>query len=146
MTGKNLSAMVILIVVGLACFSSNAAAANVYIDVDVIYASNEHSGREQSLEYLDPNLPYDSFRLLERQSFRSEFMETSSVDIPEGGTLLIRPESYSGSMIRIKVWIQKATRYKLDMVLQLANGGTVLVAGPSYKNGVILIPISAKIK
>ena len=121
-------------------------AAQVHLDVDIIYASNDHTGRDPRIHSIGQDLPFDSLELLDRKQFSVDFKDISQIAIPNGGKMYIQPESYDGSMIKVKVWMEKASKYKLNMILQLANGGIVVVGGPSYQNGTILMPISAKIR
>ena len=148
MRGRLLSLAVFVIVifciVNYDC--AEALAGQVKIQTDIVYASNDHQGIDPQLNFRHQGLPYDTYKLINRQTLKLDFKQTGKIAIPSGGELKLMPDSYNGSMIKLKVWVEKATKYKLDMVLELANKGTVMVGGPSYQNGVLLIPITASIE
>ena len=69
-------------------FIDSLLAAQVHFNVDVVYASNDHTGRDPDVRGLGQDLPYDSLKLLDQRKFSVGFSEISEVSIPP------RPEGF----------------------------------------------------
>ncbi len=131
-------------------FASAGAAfaeAPVSIDLGVAVASNDGTRIDPQLANLRAKLKamfdYTSYRMLDRQKRTLAVGETGDFALPGGRSMRVTPAPAAGNKVRLAVQIMEGQRNLLTTTLGLSRGGMVLVGGPAYQNGVMILVISA---
>jgi hypothetical protein len=124
------------------------AAPSVTVEVGVAHASNEGSSIDPALSKLKSKLQdmfkYSSYKMLDRQKRTIAVGATGEIPLPGNRVLKATPASVEGGKIKLDVQILEAGKNKLTTSLGLNKGGMVLVGGPAYQNGVLILVISAE--
>ena len=134
----------------LALFAAVAceAADTVSVDVGAIYASNEGTSIDPALGTIRTKLRsmfnYTSYRMLDRKRRSLSVGETGEFDLPGQRTMRATPLPSQGDKVRLSIQISEGPRMLLTTTLGLRRGGMVLVGGPSYQSGVLILIISAE--
>lgn len=131
--------------------SRSAAAEDLPVMVDVFTASEEPGGISPELEYLSARLQATPFRF---NSYRA--LGTASTEIPVGSEAVltfdigeplkvaIRVRSIGSDASSVSVGLSRGENRFLDSELELGRNGTVLVGGPPYGSGYLMIAISER--
>lgn len=131
----------------LAAATAAHADAPVSIDLGVAVASNDGTRIDPQLANLRAKLKamfdYKSYRMLDRQKRTLAVGETGEFALPGGRSMRVTPAPAAGNKVRLAVQIMEGQRNLLTTTLGLSRGGMVLVGGPAYQNGVMILIISA---
>jgi hypothetical protein len=133
-------------------FATGAAAAaapgTVTVDIGVVVASNQGNSIDPSLTTLRTKLQsmfnYSSYKVLDRKRRTLAVGETGDFDLPGGRSMRVTPVPASEMKVRLAVQILEGGRNLLTTTLGLSRGGMVLVGGPPYQSGVMILLISAE--
>lgn len=135
----------------VAFFASAAASYGggaVGVDIGVVLASTEGSSVDPSLASLRGKLSsmfnYSSYRMLDRQRKTLEVGQTGEFGLPGGRSIRVTPAPPSGAKMRLAVQLMEGQKNLLTTTLGLSRGGMVLVGGPRYQSGVLILLISAE--
>ena len=130
-----------------------AAAPMVSLQAQVFLASNQPrvatDPRLASLiAELRKALPYSVFQLLGTPSGRTALgtawrAELPGGDAPGARTLELTPTAIDRGTIQLQARIIQGKIVLVNTTVRLPNGGTVVIGGPAYQNGVLVIVISA---
>lgn len=124
------------------------AAASAVIEVGVAHASHEGSSIDPALSKLKSKLQsmfnYSSYKMLDRQKRTVAVGETAEVPLPGNRLFKATAVSIDGGKIKLDVQILEGGKNKLTTSLGLNKGGMVLVGGPAWQNGVLILVISAE--
>lgn len=148
-SGKTASLALSLLLV-LAMFLPVAALAGPTVSIEVAIAHASHEGKsiDPALSKLKSKLQsmfnYSSYKMLDRQKRSLGVGETGEIPLPGNRILKATPASIEGSKIKLDVQILEGGKNKLTTALGLNRGGMVLVGGPTYQNGVLILVISAE--
>lgn len=140
---------IVFVIVILALAAGTAASPDqpVSIDLGVAVASNEGTRIDPQLADLRAKLKamfdYTSYRMADRLKKTLAVGETGEFALPGGRTMKVTPAPSSGGKVRLAVQIMEGPRNLLTTTLGLARGGMVLVGGPAYENGVLILIIEA---
>lgn len=140
----------VLVCLFLLSFPSASAGAEgaVAVEVGVVLASNEGTGTDPALAEIRGKLEsmfrYTSYRMLDRMGKTLSVDATGEFPIPGGRTMRVTPAPSSGNKVRLAVQILEGPKSLLTTTLGLSRGGMVLVGGPSYRNGTLILIISAR--
>jgi len=142
-------ALAIALLIWCACGPRGALAADrVAVDIGVVLASAEGSTVDPALAPLRGKLAsmfnYSSYRLLDRMRRTLEVGRTEEFALPGGRSIRVTPAPPAGNKVRLGVQLMEGARNLLTTTLGLSRGGMVLVGGPSYRNGVLILLISAE--
>lgn len=125
-----------------------SADAPVAIDVGVVVASNEGTTMDPALSSIRDKLQsmfnYSSYRMVDRQKRTLSVGETGEFGLPGNRSMRATPVPAKGSKVRLAVQIMEGDRSLLSTTLGLTRGGMVLVGGPTYQKGVLILIISAE--
>ncbi len=129
--------------------AGQAEAANaVSVDVGAVYASNEGTSIDPVLGTIRGKLQsmfnYTSYRMLDRKRRSLAVGETGEFELPGGRSMRATPLPAQGNKVRLSIQISDGQRKLLATTLGLSRGGMVLVGGPSYRSGVLILIISAE--
>jgi hypothetical protein len=87
---------------------------------------------------------YSSYKVLDRKRRTLAVGETGDFDLPGGRSMRVTPVPASEMKVRLAVQILEGGRNLLTTTLGLSRGGMVLVGGPPYQSGVMILLISAE--
>ena len=122
--------------------------APVAIDVGVVVASNEGTTMDPALSSIRNKLKsmfnYSSYRMVDRLTRTLSVGETGDFGLPGNRSMRATPVPAEGNKVRLAVQIMEGDRNLLSTTLGLTRGGMVLVGGPSYQKGVLILIISAE--
>ncbi|MGE5189291.1 MAG: hypothetical protein ACM3NF_04475 [Gemmatimonadota bacterium] len=135
-------------VLALAAATAASADQPVSIDLGVAVASNEGSRVDPQLARIRAELKamfdYTSYRVVDRQRRTLAVGETGDFSLPGGRSMRVTPAPSSGAKVRLAVQIMEGRRNLLTTTLGLSRGGMVVVGGPGYQNGVLILIIEAE--
>ena len=118
---------------------------SVSLTVQVIHASNAGTSVDPALAKIRAQLgsmKYSSYKLLETRPFSTALGAKHAMPLPGGRTLDLYPFGLSGGSLELLVTINDGSKRLLDTTFRLSNNGTILVGGPTYGDGVLLVAIS----
>jgi len=122
--------------------------APVAVDVGVVVASNEGDTMDPALTPIRNQLysmfNYTSYRLVERLKRTLSVGETGDFGLPGNRSMRVTPVPAKGDKVRLAVQMMEGERNLLTTTLGLSRGGMVLVGGPPYQKGVLILIISAE--
>ena len=142
----------LLSVLLLLSFSPGSATAEsgspVTVDVGVVLASHDGSTVDPQLSSIQDKLRsmvnYSSYRMLDRQKRPLEVGQTGEFPLPGNRSLRVTPSPSRGEKVRLAVQITEGGKNLIATTLGLSRGGMVLVGGPSYQKGVLILILSAE--
>ncbi len=119
----------------------------VMVRVDEVIAADTNEGIDQRLMPLSPRLEslfgYTTYRLISHQVARTEFGQTLAFSLPGGWIVHVEPDSVEGDMIAMELMLFQGARPMMTTDLKLRNHGLLIVGGPHYQQGMLIIPIGA---
>jgi len=134
-------------VLALAAGAATPAETPVSVELGVAVASNDGSRIDPQLANIRAKLKamfdYTSYRMLDRRKRTLAVGETGEFGLPGGRSMRVTPVPSAANKVRLAVQIREGQRNLLTTTLGLSRGGMVLVGGPSYQNGVLILIISA---
>ena len=120
----------------------------VTVDVGIVLASQEGATVDPALSSIQGKLRsmfnYTSYRMLERKQRSLHVGELWEYDLPGNRTMRVTPSPSRGTKVRLAVEIREGGKNLLATTLGLSRGGMVLVGGPPYRKGVLILIISAE--
>lgn len=146
--GRRLPAIAFLALVLLAQPVVASPDAPVAVDVGVVVASNEGSTMDPALSSIRDKLQsmfnYSSYRMIDRLKRSLSVGETGNFVLPGNFSMRATPVPSKANKVRLDVQIMEGNKNLLSTTLGLSRGGMVLVGGPSYQKGVLILIISAE--
>jgi hypothetical protein len=139
-------ALVVLLLLAVIAVSAPARSQSpVSLTVQVIHASNAGTSVDPALAKIRAQLgsmKYSNYTLLETRPFGTALGAKHAMPLPGGRTLDLYPFGLSGGSLELLVTITDGSKRLLDTTFRLSNNGTILVGGPAYGDGVMLVAIS----
>jgi hypothetical protein len=146
--GRRITALAFI---GLILIAHGAVASpdtQVAIDVGVVVASQDGPTMDPELSSIRNQLQsmfnYSSYRMIDRLKRTLSVNETGEFGLPGGRSMRVTPVPAKGNKVRLAVQIMEGERNLLTTTLGLSRGGMVIVGGPSYRKGVLILIISAE--
>ena len=128
--------------------AQQGAKGKVELKVHVIHATDEHTRVDPRLEKLQRylrHLRYTGYDLLETRKVPLTARGVESFTI--AGERKVRVELLSKdakkARMRVKIIGRKGQKL-LDTTLSVPRNGTFIVAGPKYKGGILVLPLTAR--
>ncbi len=120
----------------------------VDLSVHVIYATETHNRVDPKLDKLQKylrHLRYTGYELLETQRvpLTSRGAETFSIAGERKVSVELLSRDEEKARMRVKI-IGKKGQKLLDTTLSVPRNGTFIVAGPKYKEGILVLPLTAR--
>ena len=120
----------------------------VSIRVQIIYADNEPGGVDSRLGGLAAELQktfrYLKYELLDSPQGSAVLNQRWRTNLPGDRQLEITPTAIQGGQYSLTVRVLSSTgQAMVNTGVRLRSGATVLVGGPSYQKGVLIIAITA---
>jgi hypothetical protein len=142
-----------LLVVAITVFGtpgfSNAQPAprQVTVYIDTVLAADTHEGVDKRLVPMMPKLnglfSFSTYSLVSHQKGETECGKMIVFAIPGGKILHVQPRAIDGDMIAMEIVLFDGTRPMMTTDLKLKDGGTLIVGGPRYEQGMMFMSIGA---
>lgn len=122
------------------------AAGRVAVQISVVHATDSESGIDPRLQALASSFryfKYKGYRLLSTQDASVSVNEDHSFPIEGGRRLKVTLISKDDSRARVRVEMSGNDGKLLDTTVSINRGGTFIVAGPKFKDGILMLPVRA---
>jgi len=127
--------------------TSPEATPKIGVRVDSMVASDTHEGVDTQLTPMGPRLrslfSYTTYHLVSHQERQTPMGTELSFDLPGGRILHVEPHGIDGDMIAMEVVLFQGERPVMSTDLKLRNHGVLIVGGPRYEQGMLIISIGA---
>ena len=141
--------------VWLSCFAAAASADGtvdvgdaVEIRLGAVLASHQGQAFDQRLISLrrqfDSLFQYSSYRLMGEESRRVGWKREAEFRLPGGRHLVIIPRGSKDGRVSLNLMLMQGMRRLFNSEVSLKNNGTLLIGGPRYRDGVLIIAIGAR--
>jgi hypothetical protein len=122
----------------------------VMVRVDEIIAADTDEGIDQRLIPLRLRLhslfpSYSTYRLVSRQVGRTHCGRMLAFSLPGGWIVHVEPNAIEDDMIAMHLLLFQGARPLMTTQLKLRNHAMLIVGGPRYQQGMLLIPIGADV-
>ncbi len=122
----------------------------VMVRVDEIIAADTNEGIDQRLMPLQLRLhslfpSFSTYRLVSRQVGRTHCGRMLAFSLPGGWIVHVEPNSIEDDMIAMHLLVFQGARPLMTTALKLRNHGMLIVGGPHYQQGMLIIPIGAEV-
>jgi hypothetical protein len=125
---------------------SRPASGRARITVNVVHATDSESGVDPRLSSFASQfkyLKYRGYRLLSTESADLSAGAEKEFSIDGGRTLTVSLVSKDDAHARVRVEIEGARGKFIDTTVKINRDGTFIVAGPKYKDGILILPLRA---
>ena len=120
---------------------------SIKIEMMVVHAHTKNNEVHPSVRPLMKyfaSYRYSGFDLIDTKSVRLEDDGTKSFTIQGNRKIIIRLISHDDSKARLKVTILGAKGKRLlDTTMVVNRNGTFIVAGPKFREGILILPLTA---
>lgn len=126
---------------------TEARAGKVGVQIMVVHATSAHSRVDARLSNLTrylSNLKYTGYELLDTQQAQLAQDGSQSFNLEGGRKLMVTLLSRDEAKARMRVQILANGSSLLDTTLSVNRNGTFIVAGPKYKDGILVLPLTAR--
>ena len=122
-------------------------APKISVRVDSVVASDTHEGIDAKLTPMGPRLQslfsYTTYHLVSHQVEQTPMGTLLSFNLPGGRILHVQPHAIEGDMIAMELILFQGERPVMSTDLKLRNHGVLIVGGPRYEEGMLIISIGA---
>jgi hypothetical protein len=119
----------------------------VSLDVQVVHASSGKTFVDPTLVSLKEKLVklfnYSSFEIISKARKEARKGEVVQFSIPGGRNMAIVPVEATGDVVKLDVKIGGGKSSLVKTSLKMERGSIVIVGGPEFESGVLIILISA---
>ncbi len=126
----------------------SARAESVSVDIGFVVASNAGKSIDPALSAIKQKLQsmfnYSSYRMLDRKKKTLAVGEEGVFDLPANRSVRVTPSAPSGNKVRLAVQVVEGSKNLLTTTLGMTRGAMVLVGGPPYQDGVMILFITAE--
>lgn len=128
--------------------SARAPAGKITLTMPVVYATASHKRVDPKLKsvvrYLQ-HLRYTGFELLDTHRVQLAPRGKQTVNIEGGRKLTVELLQQDARRAQVRVQIEAGKGRKvIDTTMWLNRNGTVIVAGPRHKDGILVLPLTAR--
>ncbi|SRR5579885_132818 len=128
-------------------FSQSSHRQVIVIEIDSVLAADTNQGVDPQLGPMGTRLRklfhYTTYHLVSTESRRTEMGKVIEFSMPGGRILHIQPREIDGNMIAMEVLLFDGEKPLLTTDLKLPNKGRLIVGGPHYEQGALIISIAA---
>jgi len=121
----------------------------ILLRVDEVIAADTGEGIDERLLPMGGRLEslfrYTTYRLISHQVGRTECGRTAAFTLPGGWIVHVEPNAVSDDMIAMELMLFQGARPMMTTDLRLKNHGMLIVGGPHYRQGMLIIPIGAEV-
>jgi len=125
---------------------AKAKAPAVNVQIMVVHAKEGEPYVDPKLSRLEKHLEflrYDNFSVLDTQRSPVVSGKATSFSIEGGRKVTINLLEKNEKEVRLRVQMFKEGKKLVDTTVRVKRGSTFVVAGPKYKGGMLLLPITA---
>jgi hypothetical protein len=126
-------------------FAGSAPAREVTVHVDSVLASDTNEGVDDKLSSMGHRLQslfsYTTYQLVSHQDGQTAIGKLIAFDLPGGRILHVEPREIDGDMIAMDLVLFQGQRPLMTTGLKLRDHGVLIVGGPRYKEGMLIISI-----
>ena len=119
----------------------------ILLRVDEVVASDTGLGIDERLLPMGLRLEslfrYTTYRLISHQVGRTECGRTTAFTLPGGWIVQVEPSAVNDDMIAMELMLFQGARPMMTTDVKLRNHGVLIVGGPHYQQGMLIIPIGA---
>lgn len=119
----------------------------VSVFVDSVLAADTNEGIDVRLAPLQRKLQglfsFTTYSLVSRQDGQTECGKMVAFMLPGGKILHVQPRAVDGDMIAMEIVMFDGTRPMMTTDLKLKDNGTLIVGGPRYEQGMLIVSIRA---
>ncbi len=126
----------------LVTWARSASAAPVELELRVIHAHNNNKTVDSKLDDLKKHLAklsFTGYALKDEAIFSLELATAGRMQLPNKEWMVIRPETMDADgKLRLELSVEKL---KFKTTVTIAPGGTLVVGGPSFENGALILAV-----
>ena len=119
----------------------------ILLRVDEVIAADTGEGIDERLLPMGGRLEslfrYTTYRLISHQVGRTECGRTAAFTLPGGWIVHIEPSAVRDDMIAMELMLFQGARPMMTTDVRMRNHGMLIVGGPHYQQGMLIIPIGA---
>ena len=119
----------------------------VTVYIDSVMAADTNEGTDPRLAPLGPKLRglfgFSTYNLIGHNEGQTDCGKMMAFALPGGHMLHVQPRAIDGDMIAMEIVLFDGTRPIMTTDLKLKNNGTLIVGGPRYEQGMMIISIGA---
>lgn len=133
---------------GASAETPRAEGSDVEVRIGAVLASHQGQNFDQRLISLrrqfDSLFRYSSYQLVKEERRRLSWKRQAEFPLPGGRQLIVVPREYKNGRVSLNLVFVQGLHSLFNTQLSLRNDGTVLVGGPTYKDGVLIVAIGAR--
>jgi hypothetical protein len=126
------------------------AADRVVVQIGTVLATNTGHNFDSHLaamrQQFENLFRYTSYQLVKQESRDVGWGDPASFEIPGGRYLRVVPKAARNDRLSLNVTLLQDSRLLIDTDFTLPNHGTIMVGGPRYQEGVLIIWIGARME
>jgi hypothetical protein len=126
---------------------AQAGPGQVTVYVDSVLATDTNRGTDPRLKPMDPKLRglfhFSTYSLIGHSEGQTDWGKMVVFALPGGKIIHVEPHAIDGDMIAMEIILFDGTRVLMATDLKLRNHGTLIVGGPRYDQGMMIISIGA---
>ena len=126
---------------------AQTASKRVYVYIDSVMAADTNGGTDPRLAPMDPKLRglfgFSTYSLIGHNEGETNCGKMIAFTLPGGKILHVQPRAIDGDMIAMEIVLFDGTRPMMTTDLKLKNNGQLIVGGPRYEQGMMIISIGA---
>lgn len=119
----------------------------ILLHVDEVIAADTGEGIDERLLPMGGRLEslfhYTTYRLISHQISRTECGGTAAFTLPGGWIVHVEPSAVHDDMIAMELMLFQGARPMMTTDVRMRNHGMLIIGGPHYQQGMLIIPIGA---
>jgi hypothetical protein len=119
----------------------------ILLHVDEVIAADTGEGIDERLLPMGGRLEslfrYTTYRLISHQVGRTECGGTAAFTLPGGWIVHVEPSAVRDNMIAMELMLFQGARPMMTTDVRMRNHGMLIIGGPHYRQGMLIIPIGA---
>ena len=119
----------------------------ILLRVDEVIAADTGEGIDERLLPMGGRLEslfrYTTYRLISHQVGRTECGRTAAFTLPGGWIVHVEPSAVNDNMIAMELMLFQGARPMMTTDVRMRNHGMLIIGGPHYQQGMLIIPIGA---
>jgi hypothetical protein len=119
----------------------------ILLHVDEVIAADTGEGIDERLLPMGGRLEslfrYTTYRLISHQVGRTECGGTAAFTLPGGWIVHVEPSAVHDDMIAMELMLFQGARPMMTTDVRMRNHGMLIIGGPHYQQGMLIIPIGA---
>jgi hypothetical protein len=127
--------------------NAQLASKQVNVYVDSVMAADTNEGTDPRLAPMGQKLRglfgFSTYSLIGHNEGETDCGKMIAFTLPGGKILHVQPRAIDGDMIAMEIVLFDGTRPMMTTDLKLKNNGTLIVGGPRYEQGMMIISIGA---